>query len=64
MTNGDGRAWQVLYDLPYWHPAFHYGAPVVLGWVREQAGGPVRVLAGSPAPGTRHPGTRITGRST
>lgn len=63
MTNGDGRARQVLYDLPSWQvtqiPAFHYGAPVVLGWVREQAGGPVRVLAGSPAPGTR-----ITGRST
>ena len=29
--------------------AFHYGAPVAFGWVREQAGGPVRVLAAGPA---------------
>jgi uncharacterized protein len=25
--------------------AFHYGAPVAFGWLREHAGGPVRVLA-------------------
>jgi uncharacterized protein len=29
--------------------AFHYGAPVAFGWIREQAGGPVRVLAAGPA---------------
>src|SRR5580704_11256767 len=29
--------------------AFHYGAPVAFGWLREQAGGPVRVLAAGPA---------------
>src|SRR6266704_5485837 len=29
--------------------AFHYGAPVAFGWVREQPGGPVRVLAAGPA---------------
>ena len=29
--------------------AFHYGAPVAFGWMREQAGGPVRVLAAGPA---------------
>jgi hypothetical protein len=29
--------------------AFHYGAPVGFGWIREQAGGPVRVLAVGPA---------------
>ena len=29
--------------------AFHYGAPVGFGWLREHAGGPVRVLAAGPA---------------
>jgi uncharacterized protein len=29
--------------------AFHYGAPVAFGWVREHPGGPVRVLAAGPA---------------
>jgi hypothetical protein len=29
--------------------AFHYGAPVAFGWLREHAGGPVRVLAAGPA---------------
>ena len=29
--------------------AFHYGAPVAFGWIREHAGGPVRVLAAGPA---------------
>jgi len=29
--------------------AFHYGAPVAFGWMREQPGGPVRVLAAGPA---------------
>ena len=29
--------------------AFHYGAPVAFGWLRERAGGPVRVLAAGPA---------------
>jgi hypothetical protein len=29
--------------------AFHYGAPVGFGWIREQPGGPVRVLAAGPA---------------
>ena len=29
--------------------AFHYGAPVAFGWMREHAGGPVRVLAAGPA---------------
>ncbi len=29
--------------------AFHYGAPVAFGWIREQPGGPVRVLAAGPA---------------
>ena len=29
--------------------AFHYGAPVAFGWVRESPGGPVRVLAAGPA---------------
>jgi len=29
--------------------AFHYGAPVAFGWIREQAGGPVRVLTAGPA---------------
>lgn len=29
--------------------AFHYGAPVAFGWLRERSGGPVRVLAGGPA---------------
>src|SRR6266700_7536271 len=82
VTNGNGWAWQVLYDLPSWQvtqisrrpharpgsspgqdqadrgaaqrlqalvSAFHYGAPIVLGWLREQAGGPVLVLVGGPA---------------
>ena len=31
--------------------AFHYGAPVAFGWMREHAGGPVRVLAAGPARG-------------
>jgi hypothetical protein len=30
-------------------PAFHRGAPVAFGWLREHHGGPVRVLAGGPA---------------
>ena len=29
--------------------AFHYGAPVGFGWIREQPGGPVIVLAAGPA---------------
>ena len=29
--------------------AFHYGAPVAFGWLREHPGGPVRVLAAGPA---------------
>jgi len=29
--------------------AFHYGAPVAFGWMREDPGGPVRVLAAGPA---------------
>ena len=29
--------------------AFHFGAPVAFGWIREQPGGPVRVLAAGPA---------------
>ena len=29
--------------------AFHYGAPVAFGWIRERPGGPVRVLAAGPA---------------
>src|ERR1700719_3676408 len=29
--------------------AFHYGAPVAFGWLREHASGPVRVLAAGPA---------------
>jgi uncharacterized protein len=29
--------------------AFHYGAPVAFGWMREEAGGPVRVIAAGPA---------------
>lgn len=29
--------------------AFHYGAPVAFGWIREHPGGPVRVLAAGPA---------------
>ena len=29
--------------------AFHYGAPVAFGWIREHAGGPVRVLGAGPA---------------
>src|SRR5580692_8331555 len=29
--------------------AFHRGAPVAFGWIREQPGGPVRVLAAGPA---------------
>jgi hypothetical protein len=28
--------------------AFHYGGPVAFGWIREQPGGPVRVLAAGP----------------
>jgi DNA helicase HerA-like ATPase len=30
-------------------PAFHRGAPVAFGWLREHHGGPVRVLAAGPA---------------
>ena len=30
-------------------PAFHYGAPVAFGWIREHPGGPVAVLAAGPA---------------
>lgn len=33
--------------------AFHYGAPVAFGWIREHPGGPVRVLAAGPAEGRR-----------
>jgi uncharacterized protein len=29
--------------------AFHYGAPVAFGWIREHPGGPVRVVAAGPA---------------
>ncbi len=29
--------------------AFHFGAPVAFGWMRERPGGPVRVLAAGPA---------------
>ena len=29
--------------------AFHYGAPVAFGWLREHPGGPVGVLAAGPA---------------
>ena len=29
--------------------AFHYGAPMAFGWIREQPGGPVQVLAAGPA---------------
>ena len=29
--------------------AFHYGAPVAFGWIREHPGGPVGVLAAGPA---------------
>src|SRR6202035_438099 len=36
---GATQRWQALVS------AFHYGAPVAFGWVRETTGGPVRVLA-------------------
>ena len=29
--------------------AFHYGAPVAFGWIREHPGGPVRVIAAGPS---------------
>src|SRR5580692_12880683 len=49
--------------------AFHYGAPVAFGWLREDAGGPVRVLAAGPAlagaalAGTALAGTALAGTS-
>src|ERR1700723_571796 len=36
---GATQRWQALVS------AFHYGAPVAFGWMRETTGGPVRVLA-------------------
>src|ERR1700722_2517006 len=40
---GATQRWQALVS------AFHYGAPVAFGWMRETTGGPVRVLAAGPA---------------
>ncbi len=39
--------------------AFHCGGPVAFGWLRERAGGPVRVLAAGPALGGAGDGGRI-----
>src|ERR1700733_11695854 len=40
---GATQRWQALVS------AFHYGAPVAFGWMRETSGGAVRVLAAGPA---------------
>src|ERR1700722_17255028 len=40
---GATQRWQALVS------AFHYGAPVAFGWMRETSGGPVRVLAAGAA---------------